>query len=87
MFHQVIQEAAGNRQLLSTIAHLHRSFPRHLTWAALSTNSHLLAANIGEHQRILQAIEARDPAAARAEMASHVHSAGELIAVLLERSH
>lgn len=87
VFHQVIQEAAGNQQLLSAIAHLHRSFPRHLTWAALSTNSHLLTANIAEHHRILQAIEARDPLAARAEMTSHVHSAGELVAVLLERGH
>ncbi len=84
VFHQVIQEAAGNRQLLSAIAHLHRSFPRHLTWSALSKNSHLLAENIEEHSRILDAIEARDARRARAEMAAHVHSAGELVAVLLE---
>jgi DNA-binding GntR family transcriptional regulator len=85
VFHQVIQETAGNRQLLSAIAHLHRSFPRHLTWSALSKNSHLLASNIEEHQRILAALARRDPAAARAEMAAHVRSAGELVAVLLER--
>jgi DNA-binding GntR family transcriptional regulator len=84
VFHQVIQEAAGNRQLLSAIAHLHRSFPRHLTWSALSKNSHLLAENIEEHQRILDAVEARDAQGARAEMAAHVRSAGELVAVLLE---
>jgi DNA-binding GntR family transcriptional regulator len=85
LFHQVIQEASGNRVLLGSIAHLHRSFPRHLTWAALSRNSHLLATNVDEHNRILDALERRDAAAARLEMAAHVHSAGELVAVLLER--
>jgi DNA-binding GntR family transcriptional regulator len=85
LFHQVIQEAAGNRQLLGTIAHLHRSFPRHLTWAALSKSSHLLGENIDEHRRILDAVERRQPADARAEMAAHVRSAGELVAVLLEQ--
>jgi len=86
LFHQVIQEASHNRQLLATIAYLHRSFPRHLTWAALSNNSHLLGENIGEHTRILAAIEQRDATAARAEMTAHVRSAGELIAVLLDRA-
>jgi DNA-binding GntR family transcriptional regulator len=84
-FHQVIQEASGNRQLLASIAHLHRSFPRHLTWAALSKNSHLLGENVGEHHRILAALEARDSAGARTAMAAHVRSAGELVVVLLER--
>jgi DNA-binding GntR family transcriptional regulator len=84
-FHQVIQEASGNRQLLASIAHLHRSFPRHLTWAALSKNSHLLGENVDEHRRILAALERRDATAAREEMAAHVRSAGELVVVLLER--
>jgi DNA-binding GntR family transcriptional regulator len=84
VFHQVIQEAAANRQLLAAIADLHRSFPRHLTWAALSKNSHLLAENTEEHHRILAAIERRDAPAARTEMAAHVRSAGELVAVGLE---
>lgn len=85
LFHQVIQQAGANRQLLATIAYLHRSFPRHLTWAALSKNSHLLGENVDEHRRILEAIERRDPAAARAEMTAHVRSSGELVALLLER--
>ena len=85
LFHKVIQEASGNRQLLAAIADLHRSFPRHLTWSALSRSSHLLSGNVEEHARILEAVEARDAAAARAAMAAHVRSAGELVAVLLER--
>ncbi|MGZ4333046.1 MAG: GntR family transcriptional regulator [Gaiellaceae bacterium] len=86
LFHDVIQQAAGNRQLLAAIAHLHRSFPRHLTWAALSRSSHLLGENIEQHNRILAALERRDAAAAREEMAAHVRAAGELVAVLLERA-
>ena len=86
IFHEVIQQAAGNRQLRATIAHLHRSFPRHLTWAALSRSSHLLGENIEQHNRILAAIERRDAPVARSEMAAHVRAAGELVAVLLERS-
>ncbi len=85
LFHQVIQNAAGNALLLASIANLHRSFPRHLTWTALSHSSHLLAENVQEHHRILAMIEQRDPKAARAAMADHVRSAGELVARLLER--
>jgi DNA-binding GntR family transcriptional regulator len=85
LFHEVIQQAAGNRQLRLAVAHLHRSFPRHLTWAALSKSAHLLGDNIEQHNRILDAVERRDAEAARREMTEHIHSAGELVAVLLER--
>ena len=81
----MIQQASGNGQLRAAITHLHRSFPRHLTWAALSRSSHLLGENIEQHNRILAAIESRDPPVARTEMAAHVRAAGELVAVLLER--
>jgi DNA-binding GntR family transcriptional regulator len=84
LFHGEIQAAAGNRQLLSAIAHLHQRFPRDLTWSALSRSSHLLAENIEQHARILAAIEARDPAQARVTMTEHVRAAGELIARRLE---
>jgi DNA-binding GntR family transcriptional regulator len=85
-FHQVIQEAADNRQLLVAIAQLHQSFPRDLTWSALSHSSRLLEENIQQHQRILAAIEARDAVEARRAMTAHVRAAGELIARQLERS-
>ncbi len=85
LFHQVIQEAAGNRQLLAAIAHLHQSFPRDLTWAALSHSSHLLSENIEQHRAILAAIEARDAVEARRQMTDHVRSAGEIVAQLLDR--
>ena len=85
LFHQVIQEAAANRQLLTAIAHLHQSFPRHLTWSALSQSTHLLEENIEQHHRILAAIEARDAGEARRAMAEHVRAAGELVAGQVEK--
>ena len=86
VFHAVIQEAADNRQLLVAIAQLHQRFPRDLTWSALSHSSFLLEENIEQHRRILQAIEARDPAQARRAMTDHVRSAGEVIAAQIERA-
>jgi DNA-binding GntR family transcriptional regulator len=86
LFHRVIQEAAGNPQLLATITHLYRSFPRDLTWAALAHSSHLLEANIEQHHRVLSAIERRDGPVARSAMVEHVRSSGELLARLLEGS-
>ncbi|MFL5925566.1 MAG: GntR family transcriptional regulator [Gaiellaceae bacterium] len=86
LFHGVIQEAAGNRQLLEAIAHLHRRFPRDLTWSALSHSSHLLAENVEQHRRILDAIETRQPDRARLAMTEHVLAAGELVARRLEHA-
>ena len=68
------------------IADLHRSFPRALTWAALSESSALLDENARQHDGIVEAIEARDPAESRRRMVEHVRSAGELIAHRFERS-
>jgi DNA-binding GntR family transcriptional regulator len=86
LFHQVIQEASGNRQLLRTIADLHRSFPRALTWSALNESSSLLGENVRQHEAILEAIENRDTSAARARMIEHVRAAGELIAHRFEHA-
>jgi DNA-binding GntR family transcriptional regulator len=84
LFHRVIQQAAGNRYLVASLVHLHQSFPRDLTWSALSQSSHLLAENVEQHHRVLAAIEARDAREARAAMESHVLAAGELVARQLE---
>jgi DNA-binding GntR family transcriptional regulator len=86
LFHQAILEAAGNRRLSDTIADLHRSFPRDLTWAALSQSSRLLAENVEQHAQILEAIERRDPNEARRRMIDHVRSAGELVTLNFEEA-
>jgi DNA-binding GntR family transcriptional regulator len=85
LFHQAILDAAGNARLSDTIADLHRSFPRDLTWAALSQSSRLLEENVVQHETILEAIEQRDPAEARRRMVEHIRSAGELVTLRFEQ--
>jgi DNA-binding GntR family transcriptional regulator len=78
-FHLAIQEAAGNARLASTLADLHRSFPRDLTWLVLGENARLLEENVAQHEAILEAIERHDAETARRRMVEHVRSAGELV--------
>jgi DNA-binding GntR family transcriptional regulator len=85
LFHRAIQDAAGNRRLVEVVEHLHRSFPRDLTWAALADSSVLLEQNVDEHHRILEAIERGDAEEARRQMIDHVRGAGELIARRFEQ--
>lgn len=86
LFHQVILAAAGNERLRATVEDLHHSFPRNLTWSALSESSRLLSENAQEHDAILTAIESRQPAAARKAMRRHISRSGELVARRYERT-
>jgi DNA-binding GntR family transcriptional regulator len=86
LFHQAILDAAANGRLSDTIADLHRGLPRNLTWAPLSRSSRLLEENVEQHERILEAIEERDPVEARRRMIEHVRSAGELVALHFEHA-
>ena len=79
LFHQTILDAAANGRLSRTIADLHRSFPRALTWSALLGSTRLLEENVEQHQSILEAIEQHDPAEARRRMVHHITNAGELV--------
>jgi DNA-binding GntR family transcriptional regulator len=79
LFHLVIQEAAGNQRLAATLADLHQSFPRDLTWIVLGESSNLLEENVAQHAAVLAAIEARDAETARRRMAEHVLLAGDLV--------
>jgi DNA-binding GntR family transcriptional regulator len=78
-FHLAIQEAAGNRRLRTTLADLHQSFPRDLTWIVLGENAKLLEDNVAQHEAILAAIERHDPVGSRAAMVEHVLRAGQLV--------
>ena len=80
----MIQDASGNRYLVASIAFVHQTFPRDLTWSALSQNSHLLEENIEQHHRVLEALERRDAVAAREAMHEHVLAAGEIVARQVE---
>ncbi len=79
LFHEVLQEASCNRLLQETIASLHRSFPRNLTWGVLG-DIRLLEENVAQHRLIREAVERRDGAAARQLMIAHIERSGELIA-------
>jgi DNA-binding GntR family transcriptional regulator len=79
LFHLVIQEAGGNERLAATLADLHQSFPRDLTWIVLGESSHLLEENVAQHAAVLAAIEARDEETARQRMVDHVLRAGDLV--------
>jgi DNA-binding GntR family transcriptional regulator len=85
-FHLVILQGAGNTRLLTVVQDLHRTFPRSLTWAALRANSALLEQNVEEHNEIVDALDCRDPGAARRRMVAHVLHAGELVARHFEQS-
>jgi DNA-binding GntR family transcriptional regulator len=84
-FHLAIQRGAGNTRLQAAIENLHRSFPRNLTWSALSGDSRLLRVNVEEHRGIRAAIEERDEETARRLMVEHVRRSGELVAMWFER--
>ena len=78
-FHDVLARAAGNERLRAEIVkyrHLVRAFCR------MSGNPANLRAALAEHRRILDALEARDPVAARRAMAAHIDA--RLEAVLAE---
>jgi DNA-binding GntR family transcriptional regulator len=85
LFHEAILSAAANGRLADTINALHRSFPRNVTWGALSGNSHLLDENVAQHREIARAIAAHDPERARQAMKQHVQRSGELIAMRFEQ--
>jgi DNA-binding GntR family transcriptional regulator len=85
LFHEAILDAAGNVRLHQIITELHLSFPRNLTWSALSEEPTLIEDNLNQHRRILTAIEHREPEAARRWMTDHVKRAGELVSSWFER--
>jgi DNA-binding GntR family transcriptional regulator len=80
LFHEVILRAAGNARLHEAVRHLHLSFPRNLTWSVLSSNTRFLKANVKQHHDVLEAIEQRQPRAARRHMRDHIRRSGELVA-------
>ncbi|MCW3038439.1 MAG: ydfH 6 [Solirubrobacterales bacterium] len=79
-FHSAIHGASGNRRLRELILDIQRAMPRSLSGSPLVEEPSLMAENIAEHAAVLDGIERRDPAAARAAMHHHVLHAGDLVA-------
>ena len=74
LFHVRIAEAAGNGVLVSVVGQLFdgRSNPLFTKLAHYFENPKSWAAAIGEHRRVLDALAARDPEAARDAMRHHM---------------
>lgn len=73
-FHNVIVEASGNRQLIETIADIHRRYPKNTSYVAYAGNSRLLEKNLDEHDEIADAIARHDGATARRLMTAHLRA-------------
>lgn len=80
VFHTVITEASGNRQLLLSIADIHRRLPQNISFAAYAGKSRLLRRNLDEHDEVADAITRHDSRAARKAMAAHIRNAVEATA-------
>jgi DNA-binding GntR family transcriptional regulator len=83
-FHDAILDAAGIGRLDKLVADLRRTFPRSISWAALSEDASLLDENISQHTRIRAAIERGDSTAARRWMVDHCRRTGDLVAMWFE---
>jgi DNA-binding FadR family transcriptional regulator len=88
LFHVRIAEASGNTALAAIVRDLWAAWhqPLNARLESLFVTMQRRRDNIGEHRRILDAIRARDPAAARAAMRSHlVHAERQRLAMLRSR--
>ncbi|HEX4754105.1 MAG TPA: GntR family transcriptional regulator [Solirubrobacterales bacterium] len=79
-FHTTIHRAADNEWLARAIKEINQAFPRNVSWLVLTGNQRQAEESVAEHDRVVDALEAGDAAAARAEMRAHVKSAGEQLA-------
>lgn len=88
LFHVRIAEAAGNTALAEIVRHLWAAWqqPLNARLEALFVTMRRRRDNIGEHRRILDAIRAQDPVAARTAMRRHLVNAERQRMALLRES-
>jgi DNA-binding GntR family transcriptional regulator len=79
-FHKTICESSNNRYLARTIQEVTSGYARSVMLSsALSMNSFRIESNITQHEKILKALEDREPARARRAMVDHILEAGEFV--------
>lgn len=79
-FHSLIFHAAGNSSLERVIKDLHTDYTRNiLNMTVLGMYASRMNKNIEHHAAIVDALVARDPAAARLSMRTHIHESGEFV--------
>ena len=82
-FHEVIGQAARNELLVTMLAVVWDVLrASREQWLQTNTRAH---ASVDAHRRILEALEAHDPEAARSAAAHHIHAVGEGILKLLKK--
>jgi DNA-binding GntR family transcriptional regulator len=79
-FHGLIQSASNNLRLRQVIQDLYTGFIRTVMYSSARTmDTHRMQHNIDDHEKILRALEKRDPAQARKAMENHVHESGVFV--------
>ncbi len=85
-FHTLIVRAAGNPSLERIIKDLHTDYTRNiLNMTVLGMYESRMRQNIAHHAAIVAALTARDPAASRAAMRSHIHESGDFVVDWLQK--
>ena len=77
-FHRTICASSNNRNLQRIIEDIASGYTRNImSSSALGMNAYRIDSNIRHHERILRALEDRDPERARKVMTEHIVEAGE----------
>lgn len=80
LFHKTICESSNNRALARTIQDVTSGYTRSVMMAsAIGMNSYRIDATITQHERILKALEEREPAKARRAMTEHIIEGSEFV--------
>jgi DNA-binding GntR family transcriptional regulator len=79
-FHKAICESSNNRFLARTIQEVSSGYARSVMMAsAIGMNSYRIDSTITQHERILKALEEREPAKARRAMTEHIIEGSEFV--------
>jgi len=85
-FHALIFRAAGNPSLERIIKDLHTDYTKNiLNMTVLGMYETRMKKNVEHHATIVEALTARDTAASRAAMRTHIHESGEFVVDWLKK--
>jgi DNA-binding GntR family transcriptional regulator len=84
-FHRAIHKTSGSPLLGELTELLWNRFPKDYAWRALAQQEDVQSLHFEQHRRIMAALAAGQPGAARAAMRDHVLRSGELLIEYLDR--
>jgi len=83
IFHKTISDSSNNRYLAKVIQELSSGYARNILISSAKKMSRFrVDANIKWHEKILKALEERDPDSARLAMTQHILEASEIVSAL-----